>query len=407
MTFAARMAGAIALSLLITLSVIIPSAMAQSAAAPVRLGVLNDQSGVYADVTGQGSVIAAQMAVEDFGGKVLGRPIEVIFADHQNKPDVAAAIATRWFDTEGVSAIIDLPASSATLAVQEVARQKKHVLLVSGGGTSDFTGKACSPYGVQWTYDTYSLAHGAGTAAVKEGAKTWFTLTVDYAFGAALERDLVQAVSEAGGKVVGGVKHPLGTTDYSSFLLQAQASKSDTIALLNAGGDTINSIKQASEFGITKAGQSLVGLLVFDQDIHSMGLEAAQGMLITTGFYWDRDDASRAWSKRFFERHKQMPNMAHAGVYSAVSHYLKAMAAAGSDDADKVLAQMRKMPVNDFFATNGVLREDGRMVHDMYLARVKKPSESKGEWDLYTILRTIPGNQAFRPVKDGGCPLVK
>ncbi|HIJ62713.1 MAG TPA: ABC transporter substrate-binding protein, partial [Rhodospirillaceae bacterium] len=361
MTFAARMASAVLLSL----SLAAP-AMAQSTS-PVRLGVLNDQSGVYADVTGQGSVIAARMAVEDFGGKVIGRPIEVIFADHQNKPDVAAAIATRWFDTEGVDAIIDIPASSAALAVQEVARQKKRVLLVSGGGTSDFTGKACSPYGVQWTYDTYSLAHGAGTAAVKEGARTWFTLTVDYAFGAALERDLTAAVAEAGGQVVGGVKHPLGTTDYSSFLLQAQASKANTIALLNAGGDTINTIKQAAEFGIVNGGQSLVGLLVFDQDIHALGLQAAQGMLITTGFYWDRDDASRAWSKRFFEQRRQMPNMVHAGVYSAVTHYLKAMQAVGSDDPDKVLAQMRKTPVNDVFAANGVLREDGRMVHDMYL----------------------------------------
>lgn len=398
--FAFAVAAALSLSLAGTVA-------AQVSGDVVKIGVINDQSGVYADVTGMGSVVAARMAAEDFGGKVLGKPIEILSADHQNKADIASSIVNRWIDTEGVDAIADLPNSSAMLAVQEIGRQKKRIILDSGGGSSDFTGKACSPYGFHWTYDTYALAKGTGTATVQEGGDTWFLLVVDYAFGQAMERDLTKFVTEAGGKVLGGVRHPLGTSDFSSFLLQAQASGAEVVALLNAGGDTVNSIKQASEFGLTQSGQTLVGLLTFLHDVHSLGLDAAQGLMLTTGFYWDLNDETRAWSKRFYERHKSMPSMIHAGVYSAVTHYLKAIEAAGMDDADKVAAKIREMPVNDFFAKNGKVREDGRMIHDMYLVRVKKPEESNGEWDLYTIVRTIPGDEAFRPLSEGACPLVK
>ena len=374
---------------------------------PVKIGVINDQSSIYADLSGMGGVTAARMAIEDFGGKVLGKPIELVYADHQNKPDVASNIVNRWLDVENVDLVSDLPNSSAMLSVQEILRQKKKALvIVSTGATSDFTGAKCSPYGIHWTYDTYALAAGTGREVVKEGGDTWFFLTADYAFGHALERDVSEFVKAAGGKVVGAKRHPFPNQDFSSFLLEAQASKAKIIGMANAGGDTINTIKQAAEFGIVKGGQKLAGLLVFISDVHSLGLKTAQGIVLTTGFYWDRDEDTRKWSRRFFERHKAMPTMTHAGVYSSITHYLKAVQAAGTKEPLAVAAKMREMPVNDFFAPNGQVRPDGRMVHDMYLVQVKTPEESKYPWDYYKILRTIPGNEAFRPLDKGGCPLV-
>jgi branched-chain amino acid transport system substrate-binding protein len=374
---------------------------------PVKIGVINDQSSIYADLSGMGGVVAARMAIEDFGGSVLGKPIELTYADHQNKPDVATSIVNRWLDVENVDLVSDLPNSSAMLAVQEILRQKKQALaIVSTGATSDFTGSKCSPYGIHWTYDTYALAAGTGRELVKEGGDSWFFLTADYAFGHALERDVSEFVKAAGGKVSGVVRHPFPNQDFSSFLLQAQASKAKIIGMANAGGDTINTIKQAAEFGIVRGGQKLAGLLVFLSDVHSLGLKTAQGIVLTTGFYWDRDEATRKWSQRFFARHKAMPTMTHAGVYSSITHYLKAVKAAGTKEPLVVAAKMREMPVNDFFAPNGKVREDGRMVHDMYLVQVKSPEESKYPWDYYKILRTIPGNDAFRPLDKGGCPHV-
>ncbi|SLN76651.1 ABC transporter substrate-binding protein [Oceanibacterium hippocampi] len=374
----------------------------------VKIGVLNDQSGVYSDATGPGSTLAAQMAVEEFGGKVLGAPIEIVVADHQNKADIAAGIANRWIDDEGVDAITDLPNSSAMLAVQEIMRNKKRILLESGGGSSDFTGTHCSPYGFHWTYDTYSLAKVTGSAITKEGSKKWFNVVVDYAFGEALNRDLTKAVVESGGEVIGEVKHPISNADFSSYLLQAQGSGADVIGLLNAGGDTTTAVKQAAEFGITQAGQKLAGLLVFVNTIKALGLDTAQGLQFTAAFYWDLNDETRAWSQKFYDRHGAMPSFIQAGVYSAVLHYLKAIEAAGTDDADAVADMMRKTPVNDMFAKNGKIRADGRMVHEMYLMEVKKPSEaSDNEWDLMKLVRAVPGEEAFRPLNEGGCPLVK
>jgi branched-chain amino acid transport system substrate-binding protein len=373
----------------------------------VKIGILNDQSGIYADLAGPGSVEAARMAVEDFGGKVNGVPIEIVFADHQNKPDVGSAIVNRWIDVEQVDAVMDVPTSSVALAVQEITKNKNRVHVVSTGASSDLTGKACSPTGIHWTYDTYSLANGTGRAVVQQGGDTWFFLTADYAFGHALERDTAAVVKSSGGKVVGQVRHPFPNQDFSSFLLQAQASKAKIIGLANAGGDTINSIKQAREFGIVQGGQKLAGLLIFLTDVHSLGLEVAQGLLFTDGFYWDLNDDTRKFSKRFFERRKAMPTMAQAGVYSAVAHYLKAVRDAKSDEAKSVVAKMKATPVNDFFAKNGKIREDGRMVHDMYLVEVKSPKESKAPWDYLKVLRTIPGDQAFRPLNESECPLVK
>ena len=374
---------------------------------PVKIGVINDQSSIYADLSGLGGVEAARMAIEDFGGSVLGMKIELLSADHQNKPDVASSIVNKWLDVDNVDLVSDLPNSSAMLAVQEILRQKKKALvIVSTGATSDFTGSKCSPYGLHWTYDTYALASTTGRALVAEGGDSWFFLTADYAFGHALERDVSTFVKAAGGRVVGAVRHPFPNQDFSSFLLQAQASKAKIIGMANAGGDTINTIKQAAEFGIGKGGQKLAGLLIFLSDVHSLGLKASQGIVLTTGFYWDRDEETRKWSRRFFERRKAMPTMTHAGVYSSVSHYLKAVKAANTKDPLKVAAKMREMPVNDFFARNGKLREDGRMVHDMFLVQIKAPEESKYAWDYYKILRTVPGDQAFRPMAEGGCPLV-
>ena len=385
------------------------TASAQVSDGVVKLGVLNDQSSLYADASGKGGVLAAQMAVEDFGGKVLGAPIEIVSGDHQNKPDIGAGIARQWIDVDHVDAIVDVPTSSVALAIQAVTREKKRIFLMSGPASSDLTGKACSPYGFQWTYDTYALAHGTGGALVKQGGDSWFFITADYAFGYALERDTGEAVKAAGGKVLGSVRAPLNTQDFSSFLLQAQASKAKVIGLANAGGDTINSIKQAAEFGIVSGGQKLAGLLIFLSDIHSLGLKTAQGLTITSAWYWDKDDASRAFAKRFEARNHNglPPTYIQAGIYSAVNHYLKAIQAAGTDDADKVSAQMRKMKINDFMTKDGWIREDGRIMRDMYLEEVKTPAESKYPFDYFKVLATIPADQAFRPLKDGGCPLVQ
>jgi branched-chain amino acid transport system substrate-binding protein len=391
-------------------AIAVGAAHAQVSDDVVKIGILNDQSGLYADVSGPGGVTAARMAVEDFGGKVLGKPIEVVFADHQNKPDIGSSIANQWIDAEKVDVIVDVPTSSVALAIQEITKTKNRIHINSGAGSSDLTGKACSPTGIHWTYDTYALANGTGTSIVKAGGDSWFFITADYAFGHALERDTTAAITAAGGKVLGAVRTPFpGTTDFSSFLLQAQGSGAKVVGLANAGGDTINAIKQAGEFGLVAAGQKLAGLLVYITDVHSLGLKTAQGLTITDGFYWDLNDETRAWSKKFGARNNgRMPTMNQAGIYSGITHYLKAIEAAGTDEAKAVVAKMKEIPVNDFFAHGGKVREDGRMVHTMYLAEVKKPEESKEPWDYYKILREIPGDQAFRPMDAKyGCPLVK
>jgi branched-chain amino acid transport system substrate-binding protein len=374
---------------------------------PVKIGVLNDMSSLYADISGKGSVVAAELAAEDAGGNLLGKPIEIVSADHQNKPDVGAAIARKWYDEEGVDVITDVPTSSVALAVEQVSRDKHKLALFSGPGSSDITGTKCSPYAAHWTYDTYALAHGTGSAVVKSGGDTWFFITADYAFGHALERDTADVVKAEGGKVLGDVNVPLNTPDFSSFLLQAQASKAKVIGLANAGGDTINSIKQGAEFGIVEGGQKFAGLLVFISDVHSLGLKTAQGLQLTEAFYWDQNDQTRAWSKRFYAKMHRMPTMVQAGVYSALTHYFNAVKALDSKDPLKVMAKMRETPINDFMTHNGKLRIDGRVTRDLYLFEVKKPSESKGEWDLYKLLATVPADQAFRPLDKGGCPLVK
>src|SRR5580700_6685673 len=371
----------------------------------VRIGVLNDQSNVYADLGGPGSVIAARMAIEDVGGKVLGKPIEMVVADHQSKADVGASIARQWFDSDKVDLAIGFDNSSVALAVEQVAFQKNRIAIAGAIGTTAFTGKGCTPNEAAWVYDAYALTNTLARSVVKRGQNTWFFITVDYAFGHSLEADATNAVLAAGGKVLGSVRHPLNTADFSSYLLQAQASGAKVVAFANGGGDMVNATKQANEFGLTK-NQTIVSLLVFISDVHSMGLQAAQGLKFVTAFYWDRDEGSRAWSKRFFERHGRMPTMPQAAVYSAIRHYLDAIAAAGTDEAKAVMAKMREQPVNDFYVRNGRLREDGRLVHDMYLARVKKPSEATKPWDYYKILATIPGDQAFRPLAECGCPLV-
>jgi branched-chain amino acid transport system substrate-binding protein len=393
-----RLAAAAALALAGT------AAQAQISGNVVKIGVLNDQSGLYADLGGQGSVVAARMAVEDFKAKDKGLNVEVIFADHQNKPDVGSQIASRWYDAEGVDAIVDVPTSSVALAVNEVARQKQKVFIDSGAATSDLTGAKCSPYTVHWTYDTWMLANGTGKAIVKTGGDTWFFITADYAFGAALERDTSEVVKKNGGKVLGDVKVPLNNQDFSSFLLQAQASKAKIVGLANAGGDTINSIKQASEFGIVKGGQNLAGLLVFLSDVHGIGLDKAQGLILTETFYWDLNDETRAWSKRFAAANGgKYPTMVQAGVYAGVLHYLKAVAALKSDDGTKVVAKMKEMPTDDPLFGKGSIRADGRKIHNAYLFEVKKPSESKGPYDYYKLRATIPAAEAFRPLNEGGC----
>jgi branched-chain amino acid transport system substrate-binding protein len=375
----------------------------------VRIGVLNDQSGTYSDLAGPGSVVAARMAIEDFGAAKKGMKVEVLVADHQNKPEVGSGIARQWFDVEKVDMIVDVPTSSVALAVNQIAREKNKVLMVSTGATSDLYGKACTPNTVHWTYDTWSLANGTGTAVVKTGGNTWFFLTADYAFGHALERDTESVVVKNGGKVMGKVRHPFPSSDFSSFLLQAQTSKAKIIGLANAGADTISAIKQGSEFGIVKAGQQFAGLLVFLTDVHALGLDKAQGLLLTESFYWDLNDQTRAFSRRFAKLHKgAMPSMGQAGVYSAVLHYLKSVEALKSDaDGGKVVAKMKELPTDDPVFGKGSVRQDGRKIHPMYLFEVKKPAESKGAWDYYKLRHTIPANEAFRPEKEGGCPLVK
>ena len=391
-------------AMLLAASLLAPLSPAQADQKALRIGVLNDQSGIYADMAGPGSVIAAQMAVEDFGGTVLGRPIEIVAGDHQNKPDVGAAIVSRWIDQDNVEVIADIPTSSVLLAVQEIGRAKNKLVLASTGGSSDFTGKACAATGIHWTYDTYALAAGTGASLAKEGP--WFFITADYAFGTALERDTKAAVLKNGGKVVGSVRHPQGTTDFSSFLLQAQGAGAKLIAFANSGADQVNAIKQANEFGLPQSGIKLAGLYLHITDIHAIGLPVAQGLILTQGFYWDLNDETRAWSKRFYERHKAMPTMGQAGTYSAILHYLKAVKASGTTDTKAVVAQMKATPVDDFFAHGGRIREDGRMVHDLYLLQVKTPAEQKYPWDYLKLIRVIPGDEAFRPLEDGDCPLV-
>ncbi|MGN2391588.1 ABC transporter substrate-binding protein [Pelomicrobium sp. G1] len=386
-----------------------PAALAQQKISDgvVKIGVLTDMSGTYSDLAGPGSLLAVEMAVKDFVEKEKPNfKIEIVSADHQNKGDISANKAREWFDRDKVDVIVDLVTTSTALAVMKVAKEKNKITLVSGAASTPITNEQCTDTNVHWTYDTYALAVGTGRAVVEQGGKSWFFLTADYAFGHSLERDTAAIVEKMGGKVLGSVRHPFPAQDFSSFLLRAQASGAQVIGLANAGNDTINAIKQAAEFGITPK-QTLAGLLMFISDVHTLGLKATQGMYLTTGFYWDYNDETRAWSKRFFEARKRMPTMVQAGDYSAVYHYLKAVKAAGTDDTMTVMAKMKATPVNDFFAKNGKIRYDGRMVHDMYLAQVKKPEESKYPWDYYHIRQVIPGDQAFMPLSESKCPLVK
>ncbi|MGM4998240.1 ABC transporter substrate-binding protein [Tardiphaga sp. 538_B7_N1_4] len=374
----------------------------------VRIGVMTDMSGQFSHESGEGSVVAIKMAVEDFGGSVLGKPIDVVVADHQNRNEVAIAKAREWYDVGKVDMIGNLINSSIALAVTNIAQEKNRIAIVNGSGSSRLTGDSCTPNSIHYAYDTFALAQGTGKALIKEGFDSWYFLTADYAFGHALENDTGAVVKANGGKVVGSIRYPIDTPDHSSFLLQAQASKAKVVAIAGSGTTFINAVKSAKDFGLTDGGkQTIAGLLVWDTDIDSLGLKAGQGLVLTTGFYWDRDEETRAFAKRFFERTKRMPHMGDAGDYSSTRHYLDAIKAAGTDDAKTVMAKMREMPVNDFFAKDGRLREDGRFVHDMYVYEVKKPSESKYPWDYYKLRATIPGNEAFRPLSQSTCPLVK
>ena len=372
----------------------------------VRIGVLSDMTGPSADSSGPGAIVAVRMAVEDFGGTVLGRPIEIVSADHMNKADVGASIARRWYD-EGVDVIVDLTNSAVSLAVQDLARQKKRLALHVSPASSDLTGRACSPFGLHWTYDTYALASGTAAAVTKAGGDRWFFLTTDYAFGHAFARDAQEVVKRLGGTVAGEVRHPLNSPDFSSYILQAQASGAKVVGLANGSGDTINSIKQAREFGLTQSGQKLAALLLFISDVNAIGLEAAQGVMLTEAFYWDQTDETRAFSKRFAERFGgRKPSMLQAGDYTAVMHYLRAIEKAGTDDAESVMASMKALPISDFMTKRGWVREDGRVMRDMYLYQVKSPAESKGPWDYYKLLATIPPEEAFRPLDKGNCPFI-
>jgi branched-chain amino acid transport system substrate-binding protein len=383
------------------------AAAAANAETQVKIGVMNDRSGLYADMSGEGSVVAAKLAIEDFKAADKGLKVEVVSADHQNKADVAINTAREWFDQQGVDIIVDVPNSGVALALSELIKEKNKVFINSGAAASDLTGAKCSPNTIHWTYDTWALANGTGSAIVKRGGTNWFFITADYAFGAALERDTAKVVKENGGTVVGAVKAPLNTQDFSAFLLQAQASGAKIIGLANAGGDTINSIKQAAEFGIVQGGQNLAGLLIFISDIHSLGLKTAQGLIFTAAFYWDLNDQTRAWSDRFMKAGGRRPSMVQAGVYSGVLHYLKALEALKSaKDGKAVVAKMKETPTDDPLFGKGEVRADGRKTHDMYLFEVKKPEESKGPWDYYKLLTTIPADKAFRPLNEGGCPLV-
>jgi branched-chain amino acid transport system substrate-binding protein len=395
---------------------VLPAAIAASGillAAPawaegVKIGILNDQSGVYADYGGKYSLEAARMAIEDFGGSVLGEKIEIVSADHQNKPDLATSIARRWYEVEGVDMITELTTSSVALAVQELSKEKKKIDIVVGAATSRITGDACTPYGFHWAYDTHALAVGTGGALVEAGGDTWFFMTADYAFGYALEKDTGDLVKAKGGKVLGSVRIPLNSSDFSSFLLQAQSSKAKIIGLANAGLDTTNSIKQAAEFGVVSGGQKLAGLLLTISEVHGLGLQAAQGLVLTEGFYWDQNDKTREFSQRFIKRTGHMPSMIHAGTYSATLQYLKAVKAAGTKDSDAVVKKLKELPVDDVFAQGGgKVLENGRMVHDLYLFEVKKPAESKKPFDYYKQIAVVPGDKAFPSAKDSGCPLTK
>ena len=383
------------------------AAVAHASDSAIKIGVLNDRSGLYADLGGAGSVVAARMAAEDMGGRVLGRPIEIVAADHQNKTDIGVALARQWFDVDHVDMVIDFANSSVALAVEALAHERNRIAIANAVGTSDFTGKACTPIEASWLYDSYALTTSLVRAALAKGLDSWFFITVDYAFGYSLEADARRAVEAGGGKVLGSVRHPLNTPDFGSYLLQARASGAKVVALANAGGDMTTAVKQAQEFGLSQGGQTLVSFLVFITDVHSLGLQTAQGLTFATAFYWDRDAASRAWAKRFFARYQSMPTMDHASVYSATRHYLRAVAAAGTDAAPAVIAKMRELPVDDFYARGARLRIDGRLVHDMYLAQVKKPAESKGPWDYLKIVGTIPGDHAVRPLAETGCPLAR
>jgi branched-chain amino acid transport system substrate-binding protein len=382
------------------------AALAQVSDDVVKIGVLTDMNGPASTPTGQGSVTAAQMAIDDFGGKVLGKPISIIVGDHQLKPDIGGGIARRWYDVDQVDLIVDVPVSAVGLAVQNIANEKKKLLIVHSTGTADFHGKFCSPYTMQWVFDTRALAVGTAQAVVKRGGDSWFFITDDYAFGHSLERDASSVITANGGKVLGSVRPPLATPDLSSFVLQAQASKAKIIGIAGGPPNNMNEIKTGAEFGVFKGGQQMAALLALVTDIHSLGLPAAQGLLLTTSFYWDMDDKTREWSKRYFAKMNQMPTMWQAGVYSSVMHYLQAVKATGTDDPLKVAAEMRKHPIEDFFSRHGKLREDNLMVHDLWLVQVKKPEESKYPWDYYKVLATIPGDEAFGP-ENPACPLVK
>ena len=379
----------------------------EASAQGVKIGILNDQSGVYADFGGKGSIEAAKMAIEDFGGSLLGQKIELVSADHQNKPDLAAAIARRWYDTESVDMITDLTTSSVALAVQQITAEKKKIDIVVGAATSEITGAACTPYGFHWAYDTHALAVSTGGALVKTGGDTWYFITVDYAFGHALERDTSDIIKANGGKVLGEVLHPLNTSDFSSFLLQAQSSKAKIVGLANAGVDTVNSIKQAAEFGIVAGGQRLAALLMTAAEVHGLGLQAAQGLVLTESYYWDLNDRTREFGERFYKHTGRMPNMIQAGTYSATLQYLKAVKAAGTKDADAVAKKLKELRVNDAFTSHGKVQANGRMVSDLYLFQVKKPSESKRDWDYYTLLAMVPGDTAYPTAANSGCPLTK
>jgi len=383
------------------------SGFAEQAAQPLKIGILSDFSSVYSDIGGMGNVEASKMAIEEFGGSMFGAPIELLTADPQNKPDTAASIVRKWYENEGVDVIIDMPTSATALAGMELSKQFEKIMIVTDAASSDITGKSCSPYTAHWTYDTYANARTVGGAIVKNGGDSWFFITADYVFGHSIERDTGEVVKAAGGKVLGSVRHPLNTADFSSYLLQAQSSKAKIIGLANGGGDTINAIKQAGEFGIVAGGQNLAAIVMFISDVHSLGLKLAHGLIITEAYYWDLNDRTRTFGKRFFERMRRMPTMNQAATYSATLHYLKAVQAAGTRETRPVMAKMRATPVRDAFTDNGVLREDGRMVHSMFLFEVKRPEESKAPWDYYKVLAEVPPDQAFRPLNEGGCPLVK
>jgi len=384
-------------------SMIAGTAQAEISNDEIRIGYLADMSGTYRDLSGPGGLEALKMAIEDFGGTVDGKKIVTFNADDLNKPDVGANTVRQWIDERNVDMVTGLVASSVVLAAAKVVEQGDKLALISGAAASSITNEFCSPNHIHWTYDTFALANGTANAVLKDGGKSWFILTADYAFGHAMEADIKKVVEEEGGSVVGTVRHPFPSSDFSSYILQAQGSGADVVALANAGADTVNSLKTASEFGVTQSGQRLAGMVVFLNDIHAMGLEVTQGLMLTTGWYWDMNDETRAWAKRYSERVGSMPTMVQAGIYSATTHYLNAVKATGSDETKTVRAHMAKTPVNDMFAKNGTIREDGRMVHDMYLVQVKTPAESKGEWDLYKVVSTIPGDEAFRPMADSQC----